>query len=143
MIIQSAYGFRLMEVNHPLELCDLPALEPATDEVIVAVAGCGVCHTDVGYAYDGVQTRHALPLILGHEITGRVAAAGDKAAHWDAPSLFQLSLPAVSALHAVQALRPSAGDNLCRATMATEVLLRMCAFLCAGFAEFLTACLLA
>jgi len=31
MVIQSAYGFRLMEVNHPLELCDLPALEPAAD----------------------------------------------------------------------------------------------------------------
>ncbi len=82
MAIQSAYGFRLMEVNHPLELCDLPALEPAADEVIVAVAGCGVCHTDVGYAYDGVQTRHARPLVLGHEITGRVVAAGDKAGHW-------------------------------------------------------------
>ncbi len=82
MAIQSAYGYRLREVNRPLELCDLPALEPGPGEVIVAVAGCGVCHTDVGYAYDGVPTRHALPLVLGHEITGRVVAAGDKAAEW-------------------------------------------------------------
>lgn len=82
MAIQSAYGYLLTEVSRPLELCQLTALEPAPDEVIVAVAGCGVCHTDVGYAYDGVPTRHALPLVLGHEITGRVVMAGDKAAHW-------------------------------------------------------------
>jgi 6-hydroxycyclohex-1-ene-1-carbonyl-CoA dehydrogenase len=82
MAIQSAYGYQLTELSKPLELCELPALEPALDEVIVAVAGCGVCHTDVGYAYDGVPTRHALPLVLGHEITGRVVAAGDKAAYW-------------------------------------------------------------
>jgi 6-hydroxycyclohex-1-ene-1-carbonyl-CoA dehydrogenase len=82
MAIQGAYGYRLTEVSRPLELYELPALEPASDEVIVAVAGCGVCHTDVGYAYDGVPTRHALPLVLGHEITGRVVAAGDQAAAW-------------------------------------------------------------
>lgn len=38
----------------------------------VRVAGCGVCHTDLGFFYDGVRTRHALPLTLGHEIAGFV-----------------------------------------------------------------------
>lgn len=79
--IQGAYGYRLTAVGKPLELCELPKLVPAANEVIVAVAGCGVCHTDVGFAYDGVPTRHALPLVLGHEITGIVVAAGDMAAH--------------------------------------------------------------
>jgi len=51
-------------------------------EVVVEVAGCGVCHTDVGFAYDGVPTRHPLPLILGHEISGRVIAAGERARNW-------------------------------------------------------------
>ena len=46
------------------------------------VAGCGVCHTDVGFASEGVPTRHALPLVLGHEIAGHVVAADDKAQHW-------------------------------------------------------------
>lgn len=59
-----------------------PIPAPAPDEVVVAVAGCGVCHTDVGFAYDGVPTRHALPLALGHEISGRVAAAGAAVAEW-------------------------------------------------------------
>ena len=82
MGIQSAYGFQLASVGKPLELRELPRLEPAPDEVIIAVAGCGVCHTDVGFAYENVPTRHALPLVLGHEITGRVVAAGDRAADW-------------------------------------------------------------
>ncbi len=56
--------------------------EPAAAEVVVEVAGCGVCHTDLGYLYDGVRTNHPLPLTLGHEISGRVAAAGEGAASW-------------------------------------------------------------
>jgi 6-hydroxycyclohex-1-ene-1-carbonyl-CoA dehydrogenase len=48
----------------------------AADQVLIEVAGCGVCHTDIGYIFEGVRTRHALPLTLGHEIAGRVVAAG-------------------------------------------------------------------
>jgi 6-hydroxycyclohex-1-ene-1-carbonyl-CoA dehydrogenase len=82
MTIQGAYGYRLSTVGHPLILTELTALVPGENEVIVKVAGCGVCHTDVGYAYDGVPTRHALPLVLGHEITGKVVAAGEQARPW-------------------------------------------------------------
>ncbi len=56
--------------------------ELSPDEVIVEVAGCGVCHTDIGFAYEGIPTRHALPLILGHEIAGRVVLAGKQAGSW-------------------------------------------------------------
>lgn len=51
---------------------------PQAGEVVVKVAGCGVCHTDLGFYYDGVRLKHPLPLALGHEISGRVveAAAG-------------------------------------------------------------------
>lgn len=49
---------------------------PGPGEVVVEVAGCGVCHTDLGYYYDGVRTNHAMPLALGHEISGRVVAVG-------------------------------------------------------------------
>jgi 6-hydroxycyclohex-1-ene-1-carbonyl-CoA dehydrogenase len=61
---------------------ELPPLEPGIEDVVVEVAGCGLCHTDVGFAFDGVSTRHPLPLILGHEISGRVVAAGGHAAEW-------------------------------------------------------------
>jgi 6-hydroxycyclohex-1-ene-1-carbonyl-CoA dehydrogenase len=58
------------------------AAAPGPGEVVVAIAGCGVCHTDLGYYYDGVRTNHPLPLTLGHEISGRVAAAGAGAEAW-------------------------------------------------------------
>jgi 6-hydroxycyclohex-1-ene-1-carbonyl-CoA dehydrogenase len=51
---------------------DVPALQPG--EVLVEIAGCGVCHTDVGYFYDGVPTVQKPPLTLGHEISGTVIA---------------------------------------------------------------------
>lgn len=52
------------------------------DEVLVEIAGCGVCHTDLGYYYDGVRTNHSLPLALGHEISGRVIDAAPDAVYW-------------------------------------------------------------
>lgn len=50
--------------------------------VLIKIAGCGVCHTDLGFRDDGVPTRHPLPLILGHEIAGTVIEAADDAADW-------------------------------------------------------------
>lgn len=49
------------------------------EQALVEVAGCGVCHTDLGFYYDGVRTRRPLPLTLGHEIAGRVVRAGRRA----------------------------------------------------------------
>ena len=55
---------------------------PGPDEVVIEIAGCGVCHTDLGYYYDGVRTKHDLPLTLGHEISGRVLDTGANAIWW-------------------------------------------------------------
>lgn len=49
---------------------------PGPGEALVEVAGCGVCHTDLSFLDDGVPVRHALPLVLGHEVAGRVVAEG-------------------------------------------------------------------
>jgi 6-hydroxycyclohex-1-ene-1-carbonyl-CoA dehydrogenase len=51
-------------------------------EVIVEVAGCGVCHTDLGFFYEGIPTHHPLPLCLGHEVSGTVVEAGAGAESW-------------------------------------------------------------
>jgi 6-hydroxycyclohex-1-ene-1-carbonyl-CoA dehydrogenase len=69
-------GYEMTAVQGPLQRVEraLPALEP--DEVLIRVAGCGVCHTDIGFLFDGVRTRRALPLILGHEISGVVEDTG-------------------------------------------------------------------
>jgi 6-hydroxycyclohex-1-ene-1-carbonyl-CoA dehydrogenase len=84
--------------------------EPSADEVIVEVAGCGVCHTDVGFAYEGIPTRHALPLILGHEISGRVVLAGERAADWRGRSVI---VPAVIPCGDCDACR-SGRPTICR-----------------------------
>jgi 6-hydroxycyclohex-1-ene-1-carbonyl-CoA dehydrogenase len=68
-------ALRLTAASAPLELLDVPAPEPAAGQVRVRVAGCGVCHTDIGFWRDGVPTRHGLPLTLGHEVSGVVDAA--------------------------------------------------------------------
>lgn len=57
-------------------------VEAGAGEVVIEIAGCGVCHTDLGYYYDGVRTNRPLPLTLGHEISGRVVATGDGASEW-------------------------------------------------------------
>ncbi len=68
--------------GEPLVRCEFDPFPPQADEVVVEIAGCGVCHTDLGYYYDGVRTNHALPLTLGHEISGRVVEAGANAIYW-------------------------------------------------------------
>ena len=61
-----------------IEKTEIPAPTLQPGEVLVEVAGCGVCHTDLGYFYDGVPTVNKPPLTLGHEISGTVVA-GDEA----------------------------------------------------------------
>jgi 6-hydroxycyclohex-1-ene-1-carbonyl-CoA dehydrogenase len=66
----------------PLVAMTCEHLSPGPDEVLIEIAGCGVCHTDLGYFYDGVKTKHELPLTLGHEISGHVIETGANATRW-------------------------------------------------------------
>mgnify|MGYP001585754732 CR=1 FL=1 len=50
--------------------------EIADDEILVKVAACGVCHTDLHYLDHGVPTFKKPPLTLGHEASGIIARAG-------------------------------------------------------------------
>ena len=68
--------------GEPMMKADFDPFPPADGEVVVEVAGCGVCHTDLGFYYGGVRVNHGLPLTLGHEISGRVVAAGVGASAW-------------------------------------------------------------
>ena len=61
-----------------LEKTEIPVPDLKPGEALVEVAGCGVCHTDLGYFFDGVPTVSKPPLTLGHEISGTVVA-GDEA----------------------------------------------------------------
>jgi len=61
-----------------LEKTEIPVPPLKLGEVLVEVAGCGVCHTDIGYFYDGVPTVSKPPLTLGHEISGVVVAGEER-----------------------------------------------------------------
>ena len=78
--------------GQPMMKADFAPFPPSGGEVVVEVAGCGVCHTDLGYYYDGVRFNHPLPLTLGHEISGRVVAAGAGAEAWQGKAVI---VPAV------------------------------------------------
>lgn len=69
-------ALRLAAANGPLAIMEVATPTPGADEALVQVAGCGVCHTDIGFWKDGVPTNHGLPITLGHEISGVVTDAG-------------------------------------------------------------------
>lgn len=62
--------------NEPLPIGEWPTPEPKAGEILVKVAACGVCHTDLHYIDHGVPTFKKPPLILGHEASGIVAGVG-------------------------------------------------------------------
>lgn len=61
-----------MIVPGKLEKKEIPVPLLKDDEVLVEIKGCGVCHTDLSYFYQGVPTVTKPPLTLGHEISGVV-----------------------------------------------------------------------
>ena len=78
----NAFRWMMTAPGEPFSKVEFDPAPLAEDSVLIEVAGCGVCHTDLGYYYDGVRTNRALPLALGHEISGRVVDAGAGAEQW-------------------------------------------------------------
>lgn len=70
--MNSIQAYQMTAKDAPFEKVTLPRSELMPDEAVVRVAGCGVCHTDLSFWHYGVPTRHELPLVLGHEISGTV-----------------------------------------------------------------------
>jgi L-iditol 2-dehydrogenase len=65
----------LLSEYSKLEVADLPTPEVGPDDVLVQVAACGICGSDV-HGYDGSSGRRIPPLVMGHEAAGIVAAVG-------------------------------------------------------------------
>jgi len=65
----------LERVRAPLREADVPAPQPAADQVLIKVRACAVCRTDL-HIVDGDLPQPKLPLVLGHEIVGVVAERG-------------------------------------------------------------------
>lgn len=61
----------------PLVMGELPLPRPRKEEVLIKVEACGVCHTDL-HILEGDLPAHRLPLVLGHQIVGRVVERGEE-----------------------------------------------------------------
>lgn len=70
-------GWMMTGPGEPFEEGSIPIESIPSGEALIEVAGCGVCHTDISFLHLGVKTRADLPLVLGHEISGRVANVGE------------------------------------------------------------------
>ncbi|MBU8933483.1 MAG: 6-hydroxycyclohex-1-ene-1-carbonyl-CoA dehydrogenase [candidate division Zixibacteria bacterium] len=70
--MKQMYAYQMTAKDAPFERVESPLPKAGEGEALVEVAGCGVCHTDLSFWHYGVPTKHALPLVLGHEISGTV-----------------------------------------------------------------------
>jgi alcohol dehydrogenase, propanol-preferring len=69
----------LEQPRTPLVLRERPSPTPAPGEILVEIAACGVCRTDL-HVVDGELPEPKLPIVPGHEIVGRIAAIGSEVA---------------------------------------------------------------
>jgi propanol-preferring alcohol dehydrogenase len=67
--------------TRPLALRDLPDPTPGPAEILVRVAACGVCRTDL-HVIEGDLAAHLLPIVPGHQVVGRVAGCGTGASRF-------------------------------------------------------------
>ncbi len=94
----------------PLTIEEVPTPEPGPGEIVLKVAACGVCHTDLHYLDHGVATAKAPPMILGHEPSGIVSAVGAGVKNFKEGD--RALLPAVYTCGSCQACREGR-ENIC------------------------------
>jgi 6-hydroxycyclohex-1-ene-1-carbonyl-CoA dehydrogenase len=93
----------------PLRLAEVPTPCPEEGEVLVRVAACGICHTDLHYLDHGTPTFKTPPLILGHECSGTVVASDGAGAPQPGTRVL---VPAVLTCGACRTCRDGRG-NIC------------------------------
>ena len=76
MVLKGISSFR--DNRTPLELVDLPEPVPGESEILVTVSACGVCHTELD-EIEGRTPPPAFPVVLGHQVVGKVASLGKNA----------------------------------------------------------------
>src|SRR5215469_7266284 len=94
----------------PLVMRERPVPQPAAGEILVEIAACGVCRTDL-HVVDGELPRPKLPIVPGHEIVGRVAATGQGVSGF--PCGERVGVPWLGATCGVCPYCRSGRENLC------------------------------
>ena len=75
MTLQTMQAMVLDRARTALHAAELPMPEPSPHQLRLRVLACGVCRTDL-HIVDGELAQPKLPLVLGHEIVGRIDAMG-------------------------------------------------------------------
>ena len=65
----------LLSRYRQLEITEVPKPQPGQDEVLIRVAACGICGSDV-HGYDGSSGRRIPPIVMGHEAAGTIEELG-------------------------------------------------------------------
>jgi S-(hydroxymethyl)mycothiol dehydrogenase len=78
---QTVQGVISRKKGEPVEVVDVVVPDPGRGEVVVNVAACGVCHTDLTYRDGGINDEY--PFLLGHEAAGTVESVGEGVTHVD------------------------------------------------------------
>src|SRR5437899_9095504 len=94
----------------PLVMRERSAPEPASGEILIEVAACGVCRTDL-HVVDGELPNPKLPVVPGHEIVGRVAVMGPRVAGLTVSE--RVGVPWLGSTCGVCAYCRSGRENLC------------------------------
>src|SRR5688500_19195693 len=83
----------LSEVGGHLNVEDIPQPRPKAGEVLIKVAACGVCHTDL-HVIKG-EVKFPLPCVLGHEVSGVVVEVAADVPHLQvgAPAACSFTMP--------------------------------------------------
>ncbi|MDH3252321.1 MAG: zinc-binding dehydrogenase [Ignavibacteria bacterium] len=97
--------------NQPLKIDEWPTPTIHPHEVLVKVAACGVCHTDLHYLDHGVKTFKKPPLILGHEPSGIISQVGKEVRNLKEGD--RVLLPAVLTCGSCEFCR-SGRENICQ-----------------------------
>jgi 6-hydroxycyclohex-1-ene-1-carbonyl-CoA dehydrogenase len=119
----------LLELPGKVSLQEVGQPRPGRGEILVRVAACGVCHTDLHYIDHGVPTFKS-PVILGHEISGTVAGCGPEVAKFREGD--RVLLPAVFTCGGCRHCR-TGRENIC------EQMKMLGNHLDGGFAEYVVA----
>jgi D-arabinose 1-dehydrogenase-like Zn-dependent alcohol dehydrogenase len=77
MIATTMLAARLYEAGAPLAIETVPVPQPGFDQLLLEVAACGLCGTDIHLAVDGDIPVARTPITLGHEAAGTIAALGN------------------------------------------------------------------
>jgi S-(hydroxymethyl)mycothiol dehydrogenase len=90
---QQVQGVIARSKNAPVELVDIVVPDPGSNDVVVRVQACGVCHTDLTYRDGGINDE--FPFLLGHEAAGIVESVGDAVTHVEVGDFVVLNWRAV------------------------------------------------